>query len=258
MRHNERGSVRVRVTMDLTAWIGGSMATFVLVHGAFGGAHEFRLVRRKLMQAGHDPYTPSLTGIGERVHLSGAEVCLRTHVEDVTNLVEYWDLRDIVLLGFSYGGMVVTGTLEHIADRVAHLVYLDAMVPKNGESLDGLVGRSRSTALGTPWLMDPLPRTPSPYDDPVEEAFNAPRRTPQPIKTFADAVVLDRPLEDYPFTRTFIRATGEAREPTHPSQRFSDHARTSPQWRYHEIDSNHIIPSNRPNELVAILLELVR
>ena len=105
------------------------MAVFVLVHGAWGGAHGFRKVRGPLLAAGHEVFTPSLTGIGERAHLTSPQVCLTTHVADVVNAVWYEDLSDIVLLGFSYGGFVVTGALGHIGDRVRHLVYLDAFVP---------------------------------------------------------------------------------------------------------------------------------
>jgi len=87
------------------------VATFVLVHGAWSGAHGFGKVRRQLNSAGHEVFTPSLTGIGERVHLTSPQVCLTTHITDVTNTVLYEDLHDIVLLGFSYGGLVTTGAL---------------------------------------------------------------------------------------------------------------------------------------------------
>ncbi|MDQ6880666.1 MAG: alpha/beta hydrolase, partial [Pseudomonadota bacterium] len=102
------------------------MTTFVLVHGAWTGAYGFRHVRKLLQAQGHEVFTPSLTGIGDRAHLASPQVTLRTHVDDVANLVLYEDLSRIVLLGFSYGGFVVSGALEHIADRVEHLVYLDA------------------------------------------------------------------------------------------------------------------------------------
>jgi pimeloyl-ACP methyl ester carboxylesterase len=232
------------------------MATFVLVHGAFGGAHEFRLVRSRLVAEKHEVFTPALTGIGERSHLTGPQVTLRTHVEDVANLFEYWDLHDVVLLGFSYGGMVVTGALQEIADRVGHLVYLDALVPANGESLDSLVGRSRPRGLGAPWLQTPMERERSSHDDPGEEAFNAPRRTPQPVRTFSEEVVLSSPLEEYPFSRTYIKATGDPRQGDSPAWRAADHAKASPKWRYQEIATNHLIPSNRPDELAQILLEI--
>src|SRR5262245_40660586 len=110
------------------------MTVFVLVHGAWGGAHGFRKVRGPLLAAGHEVFTPSLTGIGERAHLTSPQVCLTTHVADVVNAVWYEDLSDIVLLGFSYGGFVVTGALGYIAERVRHLVYLDAFVPGDGDT----------------------------------------------------------------------------------------------------------------------------
>src|SRR5690349_19577036 len=116
------------------------MAVFVLVHGAWGGAHGFRKVRGPLLAAGHEVFTPSLTGIGERAHLTSPQVCLSTHIADVVNTVWYEDLSDIVLLGFSYGGFVVTGALGYIAERVRHLVYLDAFVPGDGDTVAGLTG----------------------------------------------------------------------------------------------------------------------
>ena len=128
------------------------VAVFVLVHGAWGGAHGFRKVRGPLRAAGHEVFTPSLTGIGERAHLTSPQVCLTTHIADVVNTVWYEDLIDIVLLGFSYGGFVVTGALEHIAERVRHLVYLDAFVPGDGDTLTptpgdgyGVTGRWAAT-----------------------------------------------------------------------------------------------------------------
>jgi pimeloyl-ACP methyl ester carboxylesterase len=121
------------------------MTVFVLVHGAWGGAHGFRKVRGPLRAAGHEAFTPSLTGIGERAHLTSPQVCLTTHIADVVNAVRYEDLSDIVLLGFSYGGFVVTGALEHIAERVRHLVYLDAFVPGDGDTVADLAGPMRDT-----------------------------------------------------------------------------------------------------------------
>ena len=232
------------------------MAVFVLVHGAWGGAHGFGKVRGPLREAGHEVFTPSLTGVGERVHLTSPLVCLTTHVTDVVNTVLYEDLRGVVLLGFSYGGFVVTGALEHIGDRVAHLVYLDAFVPGDGDSLDALTGggAGHRIELGRDWLVPPLARE---YDDPAEAAWYDARRTPHPVACFTEPVRLVRPLEYYPFTRTYIKATGEPRpEPGGPFWDAADRARQSPAWRYREIDANHMIPANRPGDLVRMLLEL--
>ncbi len=233
------------------------MAIFVLVHGAWGGAHGFRKVRGPLRAAGHEVFTPSLTGIGERAHLTSPQVCLTTHVTDVVNTILYEDLSGIVLLGYSYGGVVVTGALDHIADRVGHLVYLDAFVPGDGDSLNALAGGRDGygvIGLGRRWLVPPLPRE---FDDPAEAKWASLRRTQHPAGCFSEPVRLARPLEDYPFTRTYIKATGEPRpEPGGPFWAAADRARQSPAWRYREIATNHMIPSNRPEDLARLLLEL--
>jgi pimeloyl-ACP methyl ester carboxylesterase len=231
------------------------MGTFVLVHGAWSGAHGFRHVRRALQAEGHNATTPSLTGIGERVHLTSPQVGLTTHIQVVVNHVLYEDLGDIVLLGFSYGGMVVTGALEHIAERVRHLVYLDAFVPADGDSLQALAGfpGGGRLAVGDEWLVPPLART---FDDPAEAAFMTARRVAHPVACFTESVRLERPLEEYPFERTYIRASADSRD-TPAFEAAAAHARSSAAWHCHEISTSHMVASNRPAELTAILLACV-
>ena len=233
------------------------MTTFVLVHGAWGGAHTWRSVRPLLRTAGHAVFTPALTGVGERVHLAGPQVGLTTHVDDVANQIFYEGLDDLVLLGFSYGGMVVTGALEHVRDRVRELVYLDAFVPADGQSVADLGGITLNGPPGidVEWSIPPGHRD---YDDPTEAEFAEPRRTPQPVRTFTERVRLDRPLEESGIGLTYIKATQDERLTDRPDPfwRAADHARSHPTWRYHEIDSNHMVPQNRPAELAEILFSL--
>ena len=232
------------------------MAVFVLVHGAWSGAHGFRKVRGPLREAGHEVFTPSLTGIGERAHLTSPQVGLTTHITDVVNTIVYEDLRDIVLLGFSYGGFVVTGALGYIGDRVRHLVYLDSFVPDDGNTVDGTGSGAGcgGIGLGHDWLVAPQPRE---FDDPAEAAWANARRTPQPVGCFTEPVRLPRPVEDYPFSRTYIKATGDPRpEFGGPFWTAADRAKASPAWHYREITTSHMVASNRPEELVRLLLEL--
>jgi pimeloyl-ACP methyl ester carboxylesterase len=233
------------------------VTTYVLVHGAWGGAHGFRHVRRLLWAAGHEVFTPSLTGIGERSHLTGPHVGLSTHVRDVVNTVLYEDLHDIVLAGYSYGGVVVTGAIDHLADRVSHLVYVDAFVPHDGDTVIGMAGGTApaTIALGQEWLVPPAPRD---YDDPEEAAFADPRRSAQPIACFTEPVRLRRPLEAFGCSLTYVKATADAPDAPGASVFWAaaERARTSPAWRYREIATNHMIPNNRPGELSGILLEL--
>lgn len=115
------------------------MAVFVIVHGAWSGAHAWRKMRPVLRAAGHDVFTPALTGLGERAHLASSDVDLDTHVQDVVGVLEYEDLQEVVLLGHSYGGIVITGAADRVAPRLAQLVYLDAEVPEDGQSEYDLV-----------------------------------------------------------------------------------------------------------------------
>ena len=230
------------------------MTTFVLVHGAWGGAHTWKSMRPLL--APHPVFTPALTGIGERVHLASPQVDLSLHAQDVINLVEYEDLHDIVLVGFSYGGMVVTATLDRIGDRVRELVYLDAFVPNDGQSLSDLTSSPiPQGALGDEWLIAPRPRV---IDDPDEAAWNEVRRTSQPYRTFSENARLSKPVEAFAFGLTYVKALDDPIVPDrrNPFWDAAARAKASTRRRYAEIDTNHMIPQNRPHELATLLLRL--
>ena len=185
------------------------MTTFVLVHGAWAGAHGWRSVRILLAGEGHEVFTPSLTGIGERVHLASPQIDLTTHVNDVVNQIVFEDLRDIVLVGYSYGGVVVTAAVEHVHDRIRELVYLDAFVPLDGDSAFDALGADGPTliGLGDEWLVPPPARD---YDDPDEAAWQRPRRVAHPVRCFTEPVHLAQPLEEYGFGLTYIKASTRA------------------------------------------------
>lgn len=232
------------------------MATFVLVHGAFRGAHTFGRIRGPLRDAGHEVFTPSLTGIGERVHLCSPQVDLGTHIRDVVNVILYEDLMDIVLLGFSYGGFVITGVLQYASDRVSHLVYLDAFVPKDGESLNSLSNAAYGNPgakVGCEWLVQPILRD---YDDEERAAWENSRLTPHPVGCFREAVRVDRTVEEYPFDRTYVKATGDLGSGGGTTLwAAADRAKSSSAWHYKEIDTNHHLITSSP-ELCNLLLEL--
>jgi pimeloyl-ACP methyl ester carboxylesterase len=233
------------------------MTTFVLVHGSWNGAHGFRFVRPILHAAGHEVFTPSLTGVGERVHLAHAGINLSTHVRDVVNTILYEDLTDIVLLGWSYGGAVVTGAVDHVADRIRHLVYVDAVVPNDGESVLSVVGVDRPSqiSIGEDWRVQPFSRD---FDDPEVGTFINSRSSPQPVQTFLEPCRVTVPLESRAFGLTYIRATADPAEApgNQAFQAAAERARQSPRWRYIELDTGHMIPMNRPADLAQILLDL--
>ena len=178
----------------------------------------------------------------------------------MVNTILYEDLTDIVLLGYSYGGMVVTGALEHVADRVAHLVYLDAFKPEDGQSLRDLSGAPYTAPAigpGSNWLVEPLYRA---LDDPGQVDWFQARRSQHPVGCFTEPVRLAKPLEDFPFTRTYVKALREPRAAAGTGNsafwRAAEYAKSNPAWRYREIDTDHMIPVNKPDEMVELLLEL--
>lgn len=232
------------------------MTTIVLVHGAFSGAHGFRKMRPLLRDAGHDVFTPSLTGIGERIHLTSPLVNMTTHVHDVVNTILYEDLNDIVLLGFSYGGMVVSDALQHIGDRVKHLVYLDAFVPADGDSADKLRGSAGAARIeiGQNPVLAPASRA---MDDPADAAWYGPRRCAQPLATFAEPARLPKSLEQYECSLTYIKATADEDETDDSGfWQAARAAQQSSRWAYHEVATNHMVAINRPRELADILLRI--
>jgi len=230
------------------------MTTFVLVHGAWGGAHNFRKVRRPLQHAGHEVFSPSLTGLGERSHLARPDHNLSTHIQDVVNAVWYEDLRDIVLLGHSYGGMVITGVAERLPDRIQHLVFLDAFQPANGQSLYDIArGPNNSAPADDNWRVAPPQRSENPDDPEVRWAKE--RRHPQARACFEEKVTLSRPLEEQPFTLTYIVAS----ERPDPGAFFDDTAerlRGNPRWTVRKVAGAHNMTMTHPNELGGLLLEL--
>jgi pimeloyl-ACP methyl ester carboxylesterase len=173
----------------------GFLATFLFVHGAFCGGWSFDFLRPLLEAEGHTVLTPTLSGVGERAHLAtlGA-INLDTHIDDITNYIEWQDLRGIVLVGHSYGGMVVTGAADRVPDRIASLVYLDAVLPEDGETLfsilpvltDLFTGAS-ATHGGN--LVGTLPAA-NLGVAPEHAAFLDARFTPHPIACFTQAIRL--------------------------------------------------------------------
>lgn len=123
------------------------MAIFVLVHGGWDGGWAWQAVARELRAAGHEVFTPTFTGSGERAHLATPQVGLSTHIQDIVNVLHFEKLNDVVLVGSSYGGIVITGVAERAPERIKHLIYLDAFLPEDGESGLDMVGPEIATAF---------------------------------------------------------------------------------------------------------------
>jgi pimeloyl-ACP methyl ester carboxylesterase len=229
------------------------MAIFVLVHGGWAGGWHWREVASLLRAAGHEVFTPTLTGLGERVHLATPDIGLDTHIQDILMVLEYEDLHAVILVGYSYSGMVITGVAERAPERLAQLVYLDAYVPRDGESLLDMLGPNAAAfieqaalAYGDGWQI--------PHDPP-----DAPRRTPHPLKTGQQPVSLTNPAAAA-LPRTFIYCTQDkdAMGPVGlPITQAAERARSDGRWRYRELQTGHSPWETAPRELASLLLEVV-
>jgi pimeloyl-ACP methyl ester carboxylesterase len=228
------------------------MTTYVLVHGAWAGAWVWSAVRPMLSHRGHDVFTPSLSGQSERLHIGGPHIDLTTHVTDVERLITFEELSDIVLVGHSYGGMVITGVANLIPEKIKHLIYLDAFVPRDGESVEMLSSGINMT-LEDGWR---LVRVPSPNQAPVP-APPIQRVFGHPAGTFREPVKLAKPLEEYAFTRTYIKATEPPRGEEGSNEAFwtaLERAQASPAWQSFELPTTHNAQLTMPDELTEILL----
>jgi pimeloyl-ACP methyl ester carboxylesterase len=238
------------------------MATYVLVHGAWHGGWCWRKVTPLLRAEGHEVYAPTLTGLGERVHLATPEVGLDTHVQDVRNLLEYEDLSGVVLVGHSYGGFVIAGVAEQAPERLTHLVYLDAQVAHDGQASNDLVPPERRAVAaeavrlrGEGWRL-PIDIGPT-LDgygivDPAERRWMAERLVPHPWKTGTDPLRLPTG-RGQSLPRTFILCTRRV-SPSLGAER----ARSEPGWRFRAIDTGHDAMVTAPRELADLLLEVAR
>ena len=229
------------------------MATFLVAHGAWSAGWSWKKLKPLLHDHGHDLLTPTYTGIGERVHLAGPEVGLETHIADILGVFEFEDLQDILLVGHSYGGMVATGVADRATDRVAHLIYLDAFVPRNGQSLSDLQPTEIRAKMregvrkdGGGWRVPPNPLPPDTSE--ADVAWITPRRVMQPLKTFEEPIRLSGAGDHLP--KTYIYCMQPS--PGNMFQQFARRARSEPGWHYMEINSTHSPHITVPEMLAAL------
>jgi pimeloyl-ACP methyl ester carboxylesterase len=231
-------------------------ATFLVCHGAWSAGWAWKKMHPRMQAAGHRLVTPTYTGLGEREHLANPSVDLETHIQDILNVIKYEDLRDIVLIGHSYGGMVATGVADRARDRIAQLIYLDAFVPKDGQSLLDLnePARARMTELaksGDGWRVPPNPTPPDTAAADLE--WLTERRVNQPIKCF------EMPLKlrsgELTLPRSYIYALRAT--PADTFRPFAERAKIESGWCYYEIDASHSPHVTAPEVLMPLLEKIV-
>ena len=220
--------------------------TYVFVHGASGGGWDWKTVDSLLSAEGHTVYRATLTGLGERAHLAGPDIDLTTHINDVTNLILFEQLEQVILVGHSYGGMVISGVMDRIPETIRQAFFLDAFVPADGMSavdmwdgfsdykvVDGLVH--------FPWLDSGSP---------------VPGDVPQSLKTLTEPVsfsnpeALALPVTFIPFVESFVQ--GKVRAQFDPSWKRAK----SRGWNVVVLESDHNAQRSKPQELVELLVDV--
>jgi pimeloyl-ACP methyl ester carboxylesterase len=233
------------------------MTTFLLVHGAWHSGRCWERVVPLLESAGHRVFAPSLTGYGDKAHLLSPGVGLDTHVDDVAELIEGERLTDVVLVGHSYAGLVISSVANRLPERIAHLVYLDAMVPEDGETAVDVrpVTKELIDAAVDGWRVPPLPEQPAPLGlfgvtDPADVAWLRSMLSDQPVNCLVQPVRLDNPAVRA-IPRTHIHCVigkpeGITRRPVPPGA------------RVRELPTGHDCMITMPAGLTELLAEVAQ
>jgi pimeloyl-ACP methyl ester carboxylesterase len=217
--------------------------TYVIVHGAWGGGWDWKRVDDLLTADGQTVYRPTLSGMGEHSNFTGTNIDLNTHIQDIVNVLEWENLQDVVLVGHSYGGMVITGVADRVPGRIKHLVYIDAIVPENGESVNSLrVGHGRHPVKDgfviPTWVP---PNTPPPHD------------VPQPAATFSQPITLTNQITALKIPTTYILAVDPGKQAADDDfYRFYQRAQTHA-WKTEVIESDHVVERSHPREIARLL-----
>lgn len=234
------------------------MATYLLVHGTGCGGWIWKKLAPLLRQQGHEVYAPTLTGLADRKHLLGSGVNLTTHVTDVTNLILYEDLDDLILVGNSYGGMVITGVAGKIPERLRLLVYLDAYLPEDGQSEadllpPGIFAARQAEAIKNDGLISPPPPALFGISDSPTSTWVTERLTPHPISTYIEKV--SAKVNSADVNGVFIYCTAN---PPGTADLFAVSAMKARAkgWRVIDLETGHFAMLSSPGQLATILNNL--
>lgn len=239
------------------------VATFVLVPALWCGAWSWKFVTPYLRDAGHEVYPITPTGLGDRAHLAHSEIGLETHVQDVVNVLEYEDLTDVILVGWSYGAVVVTAVSHRAPARIHRVVILDSsLIPNDGQSLYDIDPKYQAEdepllRAGNGWQLPPPPEAAfqRSVPDTDRRQWFVSRLVSMPVRTQSQPARLGNPDADK-LPRTLIRCT---QSPTwseeRPSQ-FLERIQADPRWEMLDLDGTHVAPVAQPRETADVLLRI--
>lgn len=250
MRINTLISAFLFLICSGSAYAQANKPVIVIVHGAWGGGWAFQKVDSLITEKGAIVYRPTLTGQGERVHLANKDIGLDTHINDVVNAILYEGLKDVILVGHSYGGMVITGVADKVPGRIKRLVYLDAFVPNDGESVtrirkigaDGIREMSKDGFIIPSW---------------VKADQQAPKDVPHSMKTFTDRIVLEN-ADARALKATYILTVDPGKKaPDDPFFASAERAKKR-NWPVLHLEADHNPQWSTPEALADMLLSVIK
>jgi pimeloyl-ACP methyl ester carboxylesterase len=221
----------------------------VSVHGAWAGGWQFKRVVPFLEAKGWQVHRPSLSGLGEHFNTARADIGLATHIDDIVNYILFEDLHDVILLGHSYGGMVITGVADRIPERVARLIYLDAFVPNDGENVMSLrkAGSLPIEQMARDGFIIPTwvrPGKPFPID------------VPHPLKTFTDAIVLKNQAATAKIPATYILTVDPGKQPADDDFFATSESARARGWPVIIMEGDHVVNWRQPEALARLILDI--
>lgn len=230
---------------------------FVLIHGAWHGGWCWRDVAKTLRTAGHEVFTPTMTGLGERAHLLDADVGLLTFIDDACRVIECEELRDVVLVGHSFGGLTISGVADRMKERIRKLVYLDAVVVQSGQSAMSIlppeVRKERSRTIDPEGLRMALP-SPDKFGvfEPAHVDWIMRRITPHPLKAYTEPLILRHPIGNG-LSKTYIAVTDPWYPPLADVRTW---VKAQDGWSWREIATGHDAMVTAPQVLSSLLMEI--
>jgi pimeloyl-ACP methyl ester carboxylesterase len=237
------------------------MTTFLLVHGTWGGGWQWRQVAEHLRAKGHQVFAPTLTGLGEREHLVSRETNLDTHVQDVAAVISCEKLNDVVLVGTSYAGLVISGVADRLPHRVAALIYLNAALPSNDKCMLDTVSLERRSAVqnlaeaeGDGYRVPSSLVLDTGIEDEGERQDFLSRMSPHPLPSLLQPIHLTGRYNEVP-RKAYVLATKKI---SHRFKEYYDWAKRQADWTAHEIASYHYPMITTPNITFELLIEIAK